>query len=119
MSDVSLFLVHLLTTLSRHYALGMCLSAGPAPAHSLAQQPNEEGAGLQIRNLRTYKGNNLPKVTIKLNINPRSLKLTTTLGKAAFVLGPLSAWVQNLIPPHSSWMTLGEPLNNLSKPVFS
>lgn len=74
MSDVSLFLVHLLTTLSRHYALGMCLSARPAPAHSLAQQPKEEGAGLQIRNLRTYKGNNLPKVIVKLNRNLSVLK---------------------------------------------
>ena len=74
MSDVSLFLVHLLTTLSRHYALGMCLSARPAPAHSLAQQPKEEGAGLQIRKLRTYKGNNLPKVIVKLNRNLSVLK---------------------------------------------
>lgn len=74
MSDVSLFLVHLLTTLSRHYALGMCLSARPAPAHSLAQQPEEEGAGLQIRNLRTYKGNDLPKVIVKLNRNLSVLK---------------------------------------------
>lgn len=74
MSDVSLFLVHLLTTLSRHYALGMCLSARPAPAHSLAQQPKEEGAGLQIRNLRTYKGNDLPKVIVKLNRNLSVLK---------------------------------------------
>lgn len=74
MSDVSLFLVHLLTTLSCHYALGMCLSARPAPAHSLAQQPKEEGAGLQIRNLRTYKGNDLPKVIVKLNRNLSVLK---------------------------------------------
>lgn len=29
---------------------------------------------MQIRNLRTYKGNNLPKVTIKLNINLSVLK---------------------------------------------